>query len=90
MEDPFMIKRMMIMLLAVGLLFAAIFGYRSFESRMMKKSMSIPLPPATVTATKAELQTWQPRLRAVGSLRAVRGVEVTSEVSGLVRTLHFR
>lgn len=73
------------MLVAIGILFGAIFGYHAEKSRMMKKSMaSFQPPPATVTAMKAEYQSWQPELKSVGTLRAVRGVDVTSEVSGLV------
>lgn len=86
-----MIKRMVIMLLAVGLLFGAIFGYHAYKSRMTKKSMaSFRPPPVTVTAMKAGYQTWQPQLKSVGSLRAFRGVDVTSEVAGLVRTVLFK
>jgi len=33
---------------------------------------------------------WQPEISAVGSLRAVHGVDVTTEVAGLVRDLKFR
>ncbi|MCL5024213.1 MAG: efflux RND transporter periplasmic adaptor subunit [Nitrospirae bacterium] len=85
-----MIKRMVIMLVAMGLLFGGIFGYHALKSRMMKKSMaSMQAPPVTVSATKAEYATWQKQLRAVGTLRAVRGVDVTTEIAGLVRTLHF-
>ena len=86
-----MIKRMLIMLLAVGLLFGGIFGYHAFKTRMMKKSMAgFQPPPATVTAIKTEYHSWQPQLKAVGSLRALRGVDVTSEISGLVRTVFFK
>lgn len=86
-----MIKRMVIMLVAAGLLFGGIFGYHAFKSRMQRKSMAaMQAPPVTVTASKAEYQSWQPELKAVGSLRAVRGVDVTSEISGLVQTLHFQ
>jgi membrane fusion protein (multidrug efflux system) len=86
-----MIKRMAIMLLTVGILFGAIFGYHAYNSRMMKKSMaSFQPPPVTVTAMKAEYQSWQPQLKSVGSLRAVRGVDVTSEVAGLVRAVLFK
>jgi membrane fusion protein (multidrug efflux system) len=86
-----MMKRMVIMLLAVGLLFGAIFGYHAHKTRQMKKSMaSFQPPPVTVTATKAEYQSWQPELKSVGSLRAERGVDVTSEVAGLVSTVFFK
>jgi membrane fusion protein, multidrug efflux system len=84
-------RRMLIMLVVVGLLFGGIFGYHAFKAHMLKKYLAgMQMPPVTVTTIKAELHPWQPQLKAVGSLRAVRGVDVTSEISGLVRTLHFR
>jgi membrane fusion protein, multidrug efflux system len=84
-------RRMVIMLAVVGLLFGGIFGYHAFKAHMLKKYLAgTQMPPVTVTAIKAELHEWQPQLKAVGSLRAVRGVDVTSEISGLVRTLHFK
>ena len=84
-------RRMLIMLAVVGLLFGGIFGYQAFKAHMLEKSLAgMQMPPVTVTAMKAELHDWQPQLKAVGSLRAVRGVDVTSEISGLVRTLHFK
>ncbi|MBI3812731.1 MAG: efflux RND transporter periplasmic adaptor subunit [Nitrospirae bacterium] len=82
---------MVIMLVTVGLLFGAVFGFQAFKAKMMKQFMaSMKMPPATVTAMKAELQPWQPQLKAVGSLRAVHGVEVTSEIGGLVREVRFK
>jgi membrane fusion protein (multidrug efflux system) len=81
---------MIIMLVAVGVVLGGVFGFKLFQGRMMKKYMSGQMPPATVTAIKAGYQAWQPALRAVGSLRAVRGVDVTSEIAGLVRSLHFK
>nr|HOP39997.1 biotin/lipoyl-binding protein [Geobacteraceae bacterium] len=84
-------KRMLIMLAVVGLLFGGIFGFQIFKMQMIKKAMSSQkAPPVTVSTTKAVVQPWQPELKAVGTLRAVRGVDVTTEISGLVRTLHFR
>lgn len=84
-----MSKRMLIMLVAVGLLFGGIFGYKAFKSQMMNKFTASAQPPVTVSTIRAEFHSWQPKLKAVGSLRAVRGVDVTSEISGLVRTVHF-
>jgi membrane fusion protein (multidrug efflux system) len=86
-----MVKRMLIMLIGVGFLFGGIFAYKAFVSYKMKKSMSVAqAPPVTVSAIKAEYVPWQPQLKAVGSLRAVRGVDVTSEIAGLVQTIHFK
>ncbi|MDO9453857.1 MAG: efflux RND transporter periplasmic adaptor subunit [Stagnimonas sp.] len=46
-------------------------------------------PKATVTAVKIGMQDWNPSLSAIGSLRAVRGVEVSPEVSGQVQAIQF-
>lgn len=82
---------MLIMLLAVGVIFGGILGYKAFQMQMIKRSMaSQKMPPVTVTATKAELKIWQPQLKAVGSLRAIRGVDVTCEIAGLVRSINFQ
>ena len=86
-----MILGMVIMLLIVGVVFGGIFGYKAFQARMSRRAMATQkMPPVTVTAVKAGIQTWQPQLQAVGSLRAVRGVDVTSEIAGLVRSIQFK
>ncbi len=86
-----MTKRMVTMLVIVLVIFGGIFGYHAFNSYKTKKFMAArQAPPVTVTAIKAELLTWQPQLKAVGSLRALRGVDLSSEISGLVRTVHFK
>jgi membrane fusion protein (multidrug efflux system) len=84
-------KRMAIMLVSVGILLGLLVGFNWFKGYMMAKYMaSAPIPPATVTALAAEYHEWQPQLSAVGTLRAVRGVDVTTEVAGLVRTIEFK
>jgi membrane fusion protein (multidrug efflux system) len=84
-------KRMVIMLVAVGVLLGGLVGFNFFKGYMMQKYMaSAPVPTSTVTAMKVDYQQWQPQLSAVGTMRAVRGVDVTSEVAGLVRTINFK
>jgi membrane fusion protein (multidrug efflux system) len=84
-------KRMLIMLAIVGLLFGGIFGFQIFKMQMIKKSMaSQQIPPSTVSTIRADILPWQPELKAVGTLRAVRGVDVTTEITGLVRSIHFK
>jgi membrane fusion protein, multidrug efflux system len=85
-----MTKRMVIMLICVGLLLAALVGFNLFRAHMFAKFMAgNTAPPATVSAVVVHYQSWQPQLTAVGSLRAVRGVDVTTEVAGLVREVAF-
>lgn len=85
-----MIKRMILMLLAVGVVLGGVFGYKIFMGMMMKKYiMAGGMPPQVVSTTKAATQEWQPKLEAVGSVRAINGADLSSEVSGIVQTINF-
>jgi len=84
-------KRMFIMLVVVGVLLGGLVGFNMFKAYKIREFMaSAPVPTATVTAMKADFQSWQPRLAAVGTLRAVRGVDVTTEIAGLVRNINVK
>ena len=86
-----MIKRMFIMLVCAALVFGGIFGYKAFVSHQMKKAMASQQAPAvTVSTTTARMLPWQPQLKAVGTVRAMRGVDVTTEIAGLVRAIYFK
>ncbi|HTY03019.1 MAG TPA: efflux RND transporter periplasmic adaptor subunit [Rhodocyclaceae bacterium] len=85
-----MTKRMVIMVVGVLVLVGAIAAAKALAIMKLIKESQQPQPPAVVTAMKAEMQEWQPQLTGVGSLRAVRGVDVTTEIAGLVRSLHFK
>ena len=81
-----MAKRMIIMLIVVGVIFGGIFGFQIFKGQMIKKYLAgNKAPPVTVTAVHAGFAPWQPTLTAVGTMRAVRGVDLSSEVAGQVR-----
>ncbi|WP_323847390.1 efflux RND transporter periplasmic adaptor subunit [Microbulbifer magnicolonia] len=84
-------KRMLLMLLGCLLLFGGIFAFKMFGQYMMNRAFdTMPLPAATVTSATAEMQTWREKLSAVGTLRAVNGVEVTTEAQGVVSAIHFQ
>ena len=86
-----MTKRMLIMLLLVGVLFGGIFGYKALVGSMIKKAMSAQQAPAvTVSATQAEYQNWQPKLTSVGTMRALNGVDVSTEVAGMAQEILFQ
>ena len=83
-----MTKRMIIMVLCVLLLVAALAG--GFFLHIKKLMASAPRPgPQTVSTIKAQTLEWQPAVSAVGTLVAVRGVDVTTEVAGMVRKINF-
>jgi membrane fusion protein, multidrug efflux system len=82
-------KRMFIMLGAVVLLIAALALGKFLQIRQLIANS--PKPGAqTVSATKVEALEWQPQLSAVGTLSAVRGVDLSSEIAGLVRQVAFK
>jgi len=86
-----MTKRMLIMLVLVGVVFGGIFGYQAYKGIMMKKHMSaMGMPPQTVSTIAAAEQVWQPVLEAVGSLSAVRGADLSTDVAGIVSTVRFK
>lgn len=85
-----MIKRMLIMVMLVGAVLGAFFWFQSFKATMIKTIMAAAAsPPQTVSTTKATVQEWQPQIEAVGSLRAVNGSDLSFEVSGIVKEIHF-
>lgn len=46
-------------------------------------------PPAVVAVTEVKQQLWQSSLSAVGTLVAVEGVNISNEIAGIVKTIHF-
>ncbi len=46
-------------------------------------------PAVTVSTMKVEYSLWQPQLKSVASLRALLGVSVTTELAGMVVTIHY-
>lgn len=46
-------------------------------------------PPETVNVAKAEQQVWEATLSSVGTITAVRGLSLSTEVPGTVTGLHF-
>ena len=82
---------LIIVLVAAGVLLGLLVGFNLFKSYMIRKALAQNATPVqTVTTAPAEYSDWQPALDAVGSVRAVRGVDITTEVAGLVRSVHFR
>ncbi|MGB7034559.1 MAG: efflux RND transporter periplasmic adaptor subunit [Xanthobacteraceae bacterium] len=85
-----MTKRMVIMLVAVAVVFGGVFGFQVFKAAMIKKFMStMSAPPQTVSALKASYDEWQPQIEAVGTLRAVKGADLSLQVSGIVDSISF-
>ncbi len=83
-------KRMVIMLVAVGVVLGLIFGFGVFKGVMIKKYFaSQGAPPQTVSTITAQMDNWQPTVNAVGSLKAAKGADLSLEVPGIVEEIMF-
>lgn len=78
-------KRMFFAIVGLAVLFGGIFGYKWFVAYKTQEFFANQQAPAvTVSAAEAATDTWQPSVQAVGSLQAVRGVDIAAEVAGKV------
>lgn len=79
-----------ILVLAVVLL-GSIYGYKRYESHAKGSSTApaIAIPPQTVSAVAAQYQQLGVELSALGSVTAMNGVDISSQVAGTVAAIHF-
>lgn len=84
-----MFKRFVIVL---GLFFLIVggIGYYKYSQiqKFMKQGGFVP-PPDTVTAVVTKEEAWAPVLTAIGSLEPVNGVNVSTDLGGIVRSIGF-
>ncbi|MBU3596906.1 efflux RND transporter periplasmic adaptor subunit [Polynucleobacter sp. AP-Basta-1000A-D1] len=84
-------RRMTIMLCGVFLLLGLIFGFNQLKTAMIKYFIGgMGLPPASVSTMVVETTAWQPKLSSVGNVRAFRGVELSTEIGGLVQNVPIK
>lgn len=78
------------MLLALGILFGVIILYKVLIGFIIKTSIAANKSPIiAVSAMQVQYAKWQPKLTASGSLRAIKGVNVTTELAGMVQHIYF-
>lgn len=82
-----MIKAMVIMVVGCFILFGLIFGYKFVKILLMPAPQA---PVVSVSATQAKFQEWQPKRRALGTVRAIQGVDMTTELAGMVKKIHLK
>ncbi len=86
-----MLKRMLLMLIFVALLFGGVFGWSMVKKHFMDQYFAdfVP-PPRVVSGEYAREEIWQPYLTAIGTLSAVNGVDLSGEVEGKVKSIQFQ
>ena len=82
-------KRMTLMIVGVLVLIAIVAGVKVMQVMKMMAGFGPP-PPSVVSTAKATTEDWQPELKAVGSLRAVRGADLALDMAGLVTDVNLK
>ena len=80
--------RVVLTIVATLLLIGAIIGLKAFFVVKMMSSFKPPAP-ATVTTQVVDAQDWRNQIDTVGTLRAWRGADLSTEVAGLTRAVRF-
>ena len=85
--------RLFLRFLIIFLLVAGIIGVLAYlkigQIQVMIAQGSTPPPPISVTVAEAKAKQWHKRMMAIGTLVASQGVDISSEVGGIIRSIHF-
>lgn len=85
-----MIKRLLIAIVLLAVLAAGVVGFNMFRDQAIENFFA-NMPVATVTVSTVEVkpESWTPSIDAIGTVNAIRGVDLTVETTGIVKELHF-
>jgi membrane fusion protein, multidrug efflux system len=85
-----MLKRMILMLLAVAVFVAAIGAIKVHQIRgAMAQGAAFKPPPEAVTTAVAQQEEWPSTVSAIGTVTAVQGVVVSADLPGIVEKIAF-
>ncbi len=83
-----MLVRLLLVIFLLAAIFGGIFGWKLHQQQQAAAQRTAP-PPATVAYAAVSETDWQPKLHAIGTLVATKGIDVSAEVSGMVRAILF-
>jgi membrane fusion protein (multidrug efflux system) len=85
-------RRWRSLVLAICLLVAIVVFVFGIKVLQIGKMMSTPMvmPPTTVSSAVVEEEDWAPTLSAIGSVSAVQGAVVSTELGGVVAEIDFQ
>ncbi|WP_028008595.1 efflux RND transporter periplasmic adaptor subunit [Solimonas flava] len=79
---------LLLVVVALVVVVAGVWGAKMYMTVQGFKAMGIQ--KQTISTIKAGEQPWRQTLTAIGSLRAVRGADLSNEVAGIVEDIHFQ
>jgi membrane fusion protein (multidrug efflux system) len=86
-----MLKRFIIAFVLVVLVCGGLISFNVFRAQMIAGFFANQqMPAVTVSATEVAPTTWIPEIEAIGTLLAVQGVDVSTEVAGVVKAIEFQ
>lgn len=84
-------QRVLTVIVGAVVLFGAVFAYKAWMGYRANRAMRAnEAPVITVSSVDAQGQEWSQQLKTTGTFSAVLGINVTSEINGLVRAVYFR
>lgn len=83
-------KRMIVILAATVLVFGGTMAAKLMGTRMMNQYLNnMPELPVTVSSADVSELQWTKQISAVGTLSAVNGANLATEVAGIIEGIHF-
>jgi len=89
-KKPSLFLRFLVIILFVGAMVGALAYVKYGQIQVLAEQGSIPPPPISVTVAVAKTEQWNKRIKAIGTLVASQGVDISSEVGGIVRAINFK
>lgn len=84
-------KRMTLMILFLVVFFGGLVAYNMFREHMTAKFFSnFQPPPVVISTTKVKKASWQDHIKAVGTLVAYNGVDISPQANGQIMKILFK
>ena len=86
-----MVKPLVILVIIVAVLMGGIFAWQQFLAKKIIGPIlkNMATAPQTVSTIVAAESSWQTQTGALGSVRAVRGADLSAQASGVIDTIHI-
>lgn len=85
-----MIKRLLIAIVLLAVVAGGLVGFNRFRDQAIEDYFAnMPVQPVTVSTVTAEGGDWTPAISAIGTVSAIRGVDLTVETTGIVTEVLF-
>jgi len=86
------IVTILLMIVVVGLIYGGLIFFKVNQimgfAQLAKSGAFLP-PPTAVTTTVAEKSQWQPTLETIGTVTAINGVTISTDLAGIVSKIAF-